>query len=328
MSTKGEIIIYRSPKGNTKIDVRLQNETIWLNQKQLADLFQSTVPNVNMHIKNILEESELDNISTIQDFLIVQQEGKRKVKRKIEHYNLDMVISLGYRIKSNIATQFRIWATKQLKEYIIKGFVLDDEQLKEAKNHYFDELLQRIRDIRSSEKVFYRKVCDIYATSADYDPTQLETLEFFATVQNKFHWAVTGKTAAELLIDRANALTPNMGLTNFPTESIRKSDACIAKNYLSENELDILNRLVNQYLEFAELQAMKRKPMYMKDWIIKLHDFLTLNDREILTDSGKVSAQGAKDHVFKEYEKYIQLLNKTQLDEFDKAIKRLNERNN
>ena len=183
----------------------MQNETLWLNQKQIAELFQTTVPNVNMHIKNILEEGELESISTIKDFLIVQKEGKRNVKRTIEHYNLDMIISLGYRIKSNIATQFRIWATKQLKEYIVKGFVLDDERLKQAKNNYFDDLLQRIRDIRSSEKVFYRKVCDIYATSADYDPTQSKTLDFFATVQNKFHWAVTGKTAAEIIIERSDA---------------------------------------------------------------------------------------------------------------------------
>ena len=269
VNKNGEILIYKTPKGNTKIDVRLQNETIWLNQKQIAELFQTTVPNVNMHIKNILKEGELEEIPTIQDFLIVQQEGKRKVKRTVEHYNLDMIISLGYRIKSNIATQFRIWATTQLKEYIIKGFVLDDERLKQAKDNYFDDLLQRIRDIRSSEKVFYRKVCDIYATSADYDSTQPETLDFFATVQNKFHWAVTGKTAAEIITERANAKHLDMGLINYPTESVRKTDTYIAKNYLSKDELNILNRLVTQYLEFAELQAINRKPMYMKDWITK-----------------------------------------------------------
>lgn len=327
MQKQGEILIYRTPKGNTKIDVRLQNETIWLNQKQIAELFQTTVPNVNMHIKNILEEGELEKNSTIQDFLIVQQEGKRKVKRTVEHYNLDMVISLGYRIKSNIATQFRIWATKQLKEYIIKGFVLDDERLKQAKDNYFDDLLQRIRDIRSSEKVFYRKVCDIYATSADYDPTQPETLDFFATVQNKFHWAVTGKTAAEIITGRADAKQLDMGLTNYPTESIRKADTHIAKNYLSEDELNILNRLVTQYLEFAELQAINRKPMYMKDWITKLHQFLTLNEQEILMHKGSVSAQEAKDYAINEFEKYKQIQSEMQLDEFDKAIKRLNEKN-
>lgn len=229
MDKKGEILIYRTNKGNTKIDVQLQNETLWLNQKQIAELFQTTVPNVNMHIKNILQERELEDISTIQDFLIVQQEGKRNVKRNVEHYNLDMIISLGYRIKSNIATQFRIWATKQLKEYIIKGFVLDDERLKQAKNNYFDELLSRIRDIRSSEKVFYRKICDIYATSIDYDLKEPKTIEFFATVQNKFHWAITGKTAAEIITERSNAKLPNVGLTNFPSESLRKQDVYIEK---------------------------------------------------------------------------------------------------
>ena len=327
MNDTGEILIYRTPKGNTKIDVRLQNETIWLNQKQIADLFQTTVPNVNMHIRNILEEGELEPISTIQDFLIVQQEGKRKVKRTVEHYNLDMVISLGYRVKSHLATQFRIWATERLKEYIIKGFVLDDERLKQAKDNYFDELLQRIRDIRSSEKVFYRKVCDIYATSVDYDPTQPETLDFFAAVQNKFHWAVAGKTAAEIITERANAKQLDMGLTNYPTESIRKPDAYIAKNYLSEDELNILNRLVTQYLEFAELQAINKKPMYMKDWVTKLHQFLTLNEQEILMHKGSISAQEAKEYAIGEYEKYRQKQAETQLDEFDKAIKRLNENN-
>ncbi len=325
MNKNGEILIYRTPKGNTKIDVQLQNETLWLNQKQIAELFQTTVPNVNMHIKNILAEGELEKYSTIQDFLIVQKEGKRNVKRKVEHYNLDMIISLGYRIKSHIATQFRIWATKQLKEYIIKGFVLDDERLKQAKNNYFDELLSRIRDIRSSEKVFYRKVCDIYATSVDYDPKADKTLEFFATVQNKFHWAVTGKTAAEIIIERSNASLPNIGLTNYPSETIRKQDTYIAKNYLTEKELDFLNRLVTQYLEFAELQALQHNAMYMKDWIIKLHQFLTLNEKEILMHSGKVSAQQAKEHAIREYEKYRKMIAENEPDELDKAMKRLKE---
>ncbi len=326
MNLKGEILIYRTNKGNTKIDVQLQNETLWLNQKQIADLFQTTVPNVNMHIKNVLQEGELDKVSTIKDFLIVQKEGKRNIKRTVEHYNLDMIISLGYRIKSNIATQFRIWATKQLKEYIIKGFVLDDERLKQAKNNYFDELLSRIRDIRSSEKVFYRKICDIYATSVDYDPTEPKTIEFFATVQNKFHWAITGKTAAEIIIERSDAKLPNVGLTNFPSESLRKQDIYIAKNYLTERELDFLNRLTTQYLEFAELQALKHNAMYMKDWTDRLHKFLTLNENEILMHSGKISAQQAKEHAINEYEKYKIMINETEPDEFDKAIKRLKEK--
>jgi len=325
MNKNGEILIYRTPKGNTKIDVQLKNETLWLNQKQIAELFQTTIPNVNMHVKNILQEGELDANSTIQNFLIVQKEGKRNVKRNIEHYNLDMVISLGYRIKSNIATQFRIWATKQLKEYIIKGFVLDDERLKQAKNNYFDELLSRIRDIRSSEKVFYRKICDIYATSVDYDPKEPKTIDFFATVQNKFHWAITGKTAAEIIIERSDAKLPNAGLTSFPSESVRKQDIYIAKNYLTEKELDFLNRLTTQYLEFAELQALKHNAMYMKDWIDRLHKFLTLNENEILLHSGKVSAQQAKEHAINEYEKYKIKINETEPDELDKAIKRFKE---
>jgi hypothetical protein len=320
----GEIIIYRSPQGNTKIDVRLQDETVWLSQKQIAELFQTTVPNINMHIKNIIDEGELQVASTIKEFLIVQTEGKRRVQRMVEHYNLDMFISVGYRVKSSIATQFRIWATQRLKEYIIKGFVLDDERLKLARNSYFDELLARIRDIRSSEKVFYRKVCEIYSTSADYDPTQQKTLEFFATVQNKFHWAVTGHTAAEILINRADASKPNMGLTNWPSDTIKKQDTEIAKNYLNHEELNQLNRLVTQYLEFAELQAINRKVMYMNDWITKLHGFLTLNEKQILTDAGRVSTQLAKDHVHREFEKYQMMIEETQPDEWDKAIKRLN----
>ena len=212
----GEILIYRSPQGNTKIDVRLQDETVWLNQYQIADLFQTDRTSITKHIGNIYESGELEESSTCAKFAQVQKEGKRSISREVNYYNLDVIISVGYRVQSSIATHFRIWATKRLKEYIIKGFVLDDERLKQARNDYFDELLARIRDIRSSEKVFYRKVCEIYATSADYDPTQQKTLDFFATVQNKFHWAVTGNTAAEILMDRADAGKPNMGLTNCP----------------------------------------------------------------------------------------------------------------
>lgn len=326
MEQKGEILIYRSPQGNTKIDARLVNESLWLTQKQLAELFQTTVPNINMHIKNIIEEGELEADRTIQEFLIVQKEGKRNIKRNVEHYNLDMVISVGYRIKSNIATQFRIWATKQLKEFIIKGFVLDNERLKQARNNYFDELLSQIRDIRSSEKVFYRKICDIYVTSADYDPDQPSTQEFFATVQNKFHWAIHQHTAAELLLLRADSTKSNMGLTNWPGEQIRKQDTEVAKNYLNPKELDLLNRIVNQYLEFAELQALERKPMYMNDWINKLHGFLTLNEKEILLDAGNVSAQLAKEHVHREYEKFTKRIETSTPDEWDKAVNRLTDK--
>jgi len=324
---KSEIIIYRSPLGNTKIDVRLQDETVWLTQKQIAELFQTTPQNITMHLKNIYDEGELQEDATCKDFLQVQKEGVRKVQRSVICYNLDVVISIGYRVKSQIATQFRIWATQRLKEYMIKGFVLDDERLKQARNNYFDELLARIRDIRSSEKVFYRKVCEIYATSADYDPTQQKTLDFFATVQNKFHWAITGQTAAEILIKRADATKPNMGLTNWPGETIKKQDTEVAKNYLNAEELKLLNLLVNQYLEFAELQAVSRKVMYMDDWITKLHGFLTLNEKQILTDAGHISAQLAKEHVHREYDKYQKMIEVTQPDEFDKAIKKLEQKN-
>ena len=319
----GEIIIYQSPQGNTKIDVRLQNETVWLSQAQIADLFQTDRSSITKHIGNIFESGELDESATCAKFAQVQKEGRRSVSREVNYYNLDVIISAGYRVQSSIATRFRIWATQRLKEYIIKGFVLEDERLKLARNNYFDELLSRIRDIRSSEKVFYRKVCEIYATSADYEPSQQKTLDFFASVQNKFHWAVTGKTAAEILIERADSKKPYMGLTNWPGETIKKQDTEVAKNYLNAPELDQLNRLVNQYLEFAELQAINRKVMHMNDWITKLHGFLTLNEKQILKDAGRISAQLAREHVHQEYEKYQKLIEETHPDELDKALKRL-----
>lgn len=319
---KGEIIIYQSEAGNTKIDVRLENETLWLTQQQMADLFQTTKQNVSLHLKNIFEEGELEEVATVKDFLTVRKEGKRNIKRTLTHYNLDAIIAVGYRIKSHVATKFRIWATERLKEYLIKGFVLDDERLKKARNDYFDELLWRIRDIRSSEKVFYRKVCDIYATSIDYDADSQLSQEFFATVQNKFHWAITGQTAAEIIKRRADATQPNMGLTNFPSDTIRRQDVTVAKNYLNADELEELNLIVSQYLEFAELQARNRKPMHMKDWINKLHGFLTLNEREILNHKGAVSAEAAKRHALEEYEKYRQAPD-AGADELDKAIRKL-----
>lgn len=326
MEQKGEILIYRSKQGNTKIDVRLENESLWLTQQKMADLFQTTKQNISLHLINIYKEGELEENSTVKDFLTVQKEGRRNINRLIAWYNLDAVISVGYRVKSTIATQFRIWATKQLKEFIIKGFVLDDERLKQARNNYFDELLSQIRDIRSSEKVFYRKICDIYTTSVDYDADQPSTQEFFATVQNKFHWAIHQHTAAELLLLRANAANPNMGLTNWPGEQIRKQDTEVAKNYLNPEELDLLNRMVNQYLEFAELQAIARKPMYMNDWTNKLHGFLTLNEKEILLDAGTVSAQLAKEHSHREYEKFTKMIETSTPDEWDKSVKRLSDK--
>lgn len=323
MQDKGEIIIYQSEVGQTKVDVRMEEESLWLTQQQMADLFQTTKQNISLHLKNIYEEGELIEAATVKEFLTVRKEGKREVQRALAYYNLDVVISVGYRIKSHIATKFRIWATKRLKEYLIKGFVLDDERLKKARNDYFDELLQRIRDIRSSEKVFYRKVCDIYATSVDYDSNSSMSQEFFATVQNKFHWAITGHTAAEIVYHRADASQPNMGMTNFPSESIKRQDVTVAKNYLNPDELEELNLIVSQYLEFAELQARNRKAMYMKDWVGKLHGFLTLNDKEILGDKGSISAAKAKEHALQEYDKYKKALDAATPDELDKAIKKL-----
>ena len=276
-----QIIIYQTESGKTKLDVRFQDETVWLTQKLMAELFQTSVPNINIHLKNIFEEGELEENRTIKDFLIVQKEGSREVKRKQVFYNLDAIISVGYRIKSNVATKFRQWATGQLREYIVKGFVLDDERLKnpDLPFDYFEELEKRIQDIRTSEKRFYKKITDIYATSVDYDPTLEISISFFKTVQNKLHWAITGQTAAEIITQRADSSKENMGLTTWRGISIRKTDVSIAKNYLKEEELSALNNLVEQYLIFAQGQAQRRVPMYMNTWIEKLNGFLTLNDR-------------------------------------------------
>ena len=293
---KSQIIIYQTENGETKLDVRFQDETVWLTQKMMAELFQTSVPNINMHLKNIFEEGELEEYRTIKEFLIVQQEGKREVKRQQVFYNLDAIISVGYRIKSHIATKFRQWATNHLREYIVKGFVLDDERLKnpDLPFDYFEELEKRIQDIRTSEKRFYRKITDIYATSADYDPTLDISIEFFKTVQNKLHWAITGQTAPEIISERADSSKINMGLTTWRSAKIRKTDVSVAKNYLNEEELSALNNLVEQYLIFAQGQAQRRVPMYMKNWIEKLNGFLTLNDREILNNAGSISHELGK----------------------------------
>lgn len=295
MENNSQIIIYQTEKGETKLEVRLENETVWLTQKLMAELFQTTVANINIHLKNIFDEEELDPKATIKDFLIVRLEGNREVNRSIEYYNLDAIISVGYRIKSTVATRFRQWATQHIKEYIVKGFVLDDERLKnpDLPFDYFEELIKRIQDIRTSERRFYQKITEIYATSADYDPTDENSILFFQTVQNKMHWAITGKTAAEIIVQRVDSDKPNMGLTNWRGTKPRKQDVGIAKNYLKENELEALNNLVEQYLIFATGQAMRRIPMYMKDWIEKLHGFLKLNDRNILENAGKISHQVA-----------------------------------
>jgi hypothetical protein len=299
---KSDLILYQTEDGKTRIEVRLQDETVWLSQKLLAELFQTTVPNINMHINNIFEEGELEAESVIKDFLITAADGK---KYQTKFFNLDVIISMGYRIKSHVATRFRQWATQRLREYIIKGFTLDDDRLKQAGGgNYFDELLARIRDIRSSEKVFWRKVLDIYATSIDYNPDTDLSQKFFTVVQNKMHWAAHGHTAAEVIYGRADAGKPNMGMTTWSGDKPRKTDAEIAKNYLNEKELNVLNRIVSMYLDFAELQALNRTPMYMRDWIAKLDDFLKLSGRDILTHASKISHDKALGKAHAEYEQY------------------------
>jgi len=323
---RSQIIIYQTESGETKLDVRFQDETVWLTQKLMAELFQTSVPNINMHLKNIYEEGELNEEATIKDFLIVQKEGSREVKRKQVFYNLDAIISVGYRIKSHVATKFRQWATQHIKEFIVKGFVLDDERLKnpDLPFDYFEELERRIQDIRTSEKRFYRKITDIYATSVDYDPTLEISINFFKTVQNKLHWAITGQTAAEIISQKADCTKDNMGLTNWRGDKIRKTDTTIAKNYLNENELNALNNLVEQYLIFAQGQAQRRVPMYMNDWIEKLNGFLTLNDREILNDAGNISHEIGKENAEREYIKYKDSQQKKISEsDFEKVIKKL-----
>ena len=325
---KGQFVVYSSEDGQSKIEVRLEGETVWLTQQHMADLFQTTKQNVSLHLQNIFAERELDPGATVKESLTVQTEGKRSVQRRVEFYNLDAIISVGYRVKSAVATRFRIWATQKLREFIVKGFVLDDERLKNPDRpfDYFDELLRRIQDIRTSERRFYQKITDIYATSIDYDPTQAVSIEFFQTVQNKMHWAITGQTAAEIIHARADGAKTHMGLTNWRGAKPRKQDVAIAKNYLDAGELAALNNLVEQYLIFAEGQAMRRVPMNMRDWIAKLNAFLTLNERAVLDHAGKISHDMAVELAEGEYEKF----NRRRVQEsdraggdFDAAIKRL-----
>ncbi len=303
---KSEIILYQTEDGSTRIQVRFDGETVWLPQSQMAELFQTSRQNVGQHIQNVFDEEELQPEATVKDFFIVQTEGDRQVQRRIDHYNLDVIISTGYRVKSHRGTQFRIWATQRLRDYLVKGFALDDERLKESGGgNYFDELLSRIRDIRSSEKVFWRKALDIYATSIDYDPNIDVSQRFFATVQNKMHWAAHGRTAAEVIYERADATRPNLGLTSWKGGAIRRDDAAVAKNYLNHDEIEALNLIVSLYLDFAELQAHSRRPMYMGDWISKLDDFLHLSERDILTHAGKVSHEQAMQKATEEFDKFL-----------------------
>ena len=295
-----EFLLYQTEDGQTRLEVRLDGETVWLSQKLMAVLFQKDVRTINEHVQNLFAEKELPREGTIRNFRIVQPEGGRAVERLIEFYNLDVIISVGYRVKSLRGTQFRIWATQRLRDYIVKGFALDDQRLKEG-GQYFDELLARIRDIRASEKLFYKKICAIFATSLDYDPQAEITTDFYAMVQNKMHWAAHGHTAAEIIAQRADAAKPNMGLTTWADAKIRKADVVVAKNYLRQEELDILNRIVSQYLDFAELQALSRKPMHMREWVRKLDDFLRVNDRDVLQGFGQVSHQLAKELAEAQY---------------------------
>ena len=300
-----KIIIYQSEDGETRIEVKFTGETVWLSQQQMADLFQSSRSNVVEHIKHIYEEGELEEESTCRNFRQVRQEGNRQVTREIPFYNLDMIISLGYRIRSVIATHFRRWATERLKEYIIKGFTMDDERLKgNGGGAYWRELLDRIRDIRSSEKVIYRQVLDLYGTAVDYDPRSEISVEFFKIVQNKLHFAAHGNTAAEVIYKRANADAPMMGLTSFKGDHPTLRDAQIAKNYLSEDELKILNNLVSGYFDFAEIQAMRRRPMYMEDYVKQLDSILSSTGEALLNGSGNVSHQQAMDKAREEYRKF------------------------
>ena len=321
MENNNDFLIYQTEDGKTKIDVRLENETVWMTQKAISELYQTTPQNITIHIKSIYEESELEEDSTCKNYLQVQTEGSRAVRRNSRHYNLEMIIAIGYRVRSGRGTQFRRWATERLNEYLVKGFTMDDERLKGMRNigdDYFDELLERIRDIRASEKRFYKKITDIYALSIDYNGKSEEAKKFFATVKNKLHFAIHGHTAAELIEQRADASKDNMGLTTWKGDKVRKGDTTVAKNYLTEKELKSLNRIVTMYLDYAEDQAERRNPMHMKDWEEKLNAFLKFNERDILTGAGSISREVAKELAEKEYEKFNKKrLSAPEKDDFD-----------
>lgn len=327
----GQLLIYRD--GALNLQVRLDGQTVWLTQLQMAELFQTTKQNISLHILNVLEEGEQSREATVKEYLTVQREGSRQVRRMVEHYNLDMILAVGYRVRSQRGMQFRQWATARLGELLVKGFTLDDERIKAGRTlgqDYFDELLARIRDIRSSERLFYQKITDIYSTSIDYDSTAGVTQEFFKAVQNKMHWAAHGHTAAEIVRGRADARQPYMGLTtwkNAPTGPVRKADVAIAKNYLQKEELEALNLIVSAYLDFAELQARGHRPMHMRDWIAKLDDFLRLSDREVLANAGRISHALAEEHAhaqFALYEEQWRLLEVPQpASDFDRAVKEI-----
>jgi hypothetical protein len=327
----GQMLLYRD--GALNLQVRLDGETVWLTQLQMADLFQTTKQNTSLHILNILEDGEQSREATVKEYLTVQQEGSRQVRRLVEHYNLDMILAVGYRVRSPRGTQFRQWATARLSELLVKGFTMDDERLKAGRTlgqDYFDELLARIRDIRSSERLFYQKITDIYATSIDYDRNAGLTQEFFKTVQNKMHWAAHGHTAAEIVRQRADARRPHMGLTNWknaPHGAVRRADVPVAKNYLNQEELENLNLIVSAYLDFAELQAHGHRPMHMRDWIAKLDDFLLLSDRSVLTGAGKIAHALAEEHAyaqFAQFEEQRRRIESSQpVSDFDQTVEQI-----
>jgi hypothetical protein len=330
LPSKGEILLFQTEDGKARIEVLMHGETVWLTLNEMAELFQIHKSGISRHLKNIFETSELQRDATVANFATVQEEGGRKILRDLEYFNLEAIIAVGYRVNSHRGTQFRTWATNQLKEFIVKGFVLDDARLKQAGNgSYFEDLLARIRDIRSSEKVFWLKVLDVYATSIDYDSKSELTLKFFKVVQNKMHWAAHGHTAPEIIYNRADSNKPHMGMTSWTGNAPRKADASIAKSYLREDELNTLNRIVTAYLEFAELQALNRQPMYMNDWSVKLDDFLKLSGRDVLVDAGKIGHTEALEKAYVEYEKYRkELENKPSLIEehFLKVIQEIEEK--
>lgn len=328
---ESDLILYQTEDGRTRIQCRFENETVWLSQALIAELFAKDVRTINEHLVNIFDEGELSREATIRKFRIVRQEGTREVRREVEHYNLDAILAVGFRVRSHRGTQFRQWAIGRLNEYLVKGFTMDDERLKnppgKGQKDYFEELLERIRDIRSSERRFYQKVLDIYTTSVDYTPSVEQSQRFFATVQNKMHWATHGRTAAEVIVERADAGKPFMGMqTTRPGGLVRKDDVAVAKNYLTEDELQVLNRIVNLYIEYAELQALERKPMTMQDWITKLDEFLKISGRKLLDHAGKISAETARAKAEMEYDRYRKLLDAQpqRVDaEFEKTAKEL-----
>lgn len=316
-----EFLLYVSEDGKTRIDVRLQGDNVWLNQLQLAELFQTTKQNISLHIKNIFEEGELVPAATVKEYLTVQTEGKRAVSRAVVHYNLAMIIAIGFRVRSPRGTHFRQWANPRLGDYIVKGFAMDDERLSQSRHDYFDELVKRVRRIRVSERRFYQKITDIFATSMDYDAKAEITKTFFATIQNKFHYAIHGMTAPEVIMARADASKPMMGMSSFKGVSPEANEVVSAMNYLTEDELTAMERIVSQYLDFAEGQAERRIPMNMADWLTKLHGFLTLNDRSILSGAGKVSRQNANSKALEEFEKYRIEQDRAYISDFDKSVK-------